>query len=163
MKENKSNFTNEKNESTNAKFIIHNYFVNMGDADELFNVDCTPKTERKNHQEFLKGQFSMTEPEFPKGVSYKNLESIFTNKVDYEAMRRLSSMEKFALFVTAFYPQYIERLCKDCHISPDGFRKMAEIGANKFIKYRNKHSKQAKNEFKNFKKNYYKKGGDSNE
>ena len=155
MRKEESNYTNEK-------FIIHNYFVNMGDADELFNVDCTPKAERKNHQEFLKGQFSMTEPRIPVGVSYKNLENIFTNKLDYDAMKQLSSMEKFALFVTAFYPQYLERLCKDCHISVDSFKQMAENGAEKFIKYRNKHSKQAKNEFKKFKKNYYKKGGGSN-
>ena len=155
MRKEESNYTNEK-------FIIHNYFVNMGDADELFNVDCTPKAERRNHQEFLKGQFSMTEPRIPVGVSYKNLENIFTNKLDYDAMKQLSSMEKFALFVTAFYPQYLERLCKDCHISVDGFKQMAENGAEKFIKYRNKHSKQAKNEFKKFKKNYYKKGGGSN-
>lgn len=155
MRKEESNYTNEK-------FIIHNYFINVGDVDELFNVDCTPEAQRKNHQEFLKSQFSMTEPKIPVGVSYKNLESIFTNKVDYEAMKQLTSMEKFALFVTVFYPQYLERLCKDCHISADGFKQMAENGAEKFIKYRNKHSKQARNEFKKFKKNYYKKGGDSN-
>lgn len=154
-KEKKSNYTNEK-------FIIHNYFVNVGDSDELFNVDCTPETERRNHQEFLKSQRSMTEPKIPVGVSYKNLENIFTNKVDYEAMKQLTSMEKFALFVIAFYPQYLESLCKDCNISSDGFKQIAEDGAEKFIKYRNKHSKQAKKEFKNFKKNYYKKGGGSN-
>ena len=32
----------------------------------------------------------------------------------------------------------------------------------KFIEYRNKHSRKAKSEFKKFKKNYYKKGGGSN-
>ena len=155
MKKDESNYTNEK-------FIIHNYFVNVGDTDDLFGVDCTPNVQRRNHQEFLKGQFSMTEPRIPVGVNYKNLENIFTNKLDHEAMKQLTSMEKFALFVTAFYPQYLERLCKDCHISPDGFKQVAENGAEKFIEYRNKHSRKAKSEFKKFKKNYYKKGGGSN-
>ncbi len=159
MKEEKSNDTNEK-------FIINNYFFTISDTEELLGVDCTPEVEKKIHQDFLRSQYSMTEPKFPDGITYKNLEELCTNKADYMAMKQLTSMEKFAVFVTAFYPQYIDKLCEDCHISKDGFKEIAKSGANKFLEYRKNHSKKTTKydyrKSKKFKKNYYKKGGGSN-
>ena len=159
MKKDEPNYTNEK-------FIIENRIFIVSDTEELLGIDCTPEVERKLHQEYVKGQYNLTELKEPENINFKNLENVFTNEADIKAMKQLSPLEKFTIYTYAFYPQYIEKLCTDCHISPEGFTQIMKDGVKKFLKYQKLYSKKyPKNNYKRkrkFKKNYYKKGGGSN-
>lgn len=164
MKEEKSNFTNEK-------FIIENnfYFIGLPDdteefTDEIKGVDCSPNVEKKIYQDYLRDETA--EKKTLKDINYKNLEKVFTKKADYLAMKKLTELEKFTIYVYAFYPQYIELLCKDVKLPVEVFTKVMKTGVQKFLKYQKIYSKKFNNynykkKCKN-KKKYYKKGGVSN-
>ena len=164
MKEEKSNFTNEK-------FIIENnfYFIGLPEdteevTDEFKGVDCTPNVEKKIYQDYLRDE--TTEKKSIKNIDYKNLEEVFTKKSDYLAMKKLTKFEKFTIYIYAFFPQYIERLCKDCNVQLEYFTTTMKNGVRKFLKYQKLYSKQSNNyNYKKKHKNknkYYKKGGVSN-
>lgn len=161
MKEEKSNFTNEK-------FIIENNFYFIGlpdDEEEITNefkgVDCTPNVEKKIYQDYLRNE--TTEKKSIKDIDYKNLEKIFTKKADYLAMKKLTKLEKFTIYIYAFFPQYIERLCKDCNVPLEYFLTTMKNGVRKFMKYQKIYSKNSNNynykKKRQGKKKYYKKGG----
>ena len=164
MKEEKSNFTNEK-------FIIENNFYFIGlpdDTEEITNefkgVDCTSNVGKKIYQDYLRDE--KTEKKSIKNIDYKNLENAFTKKSDYLAMKKLTEFEKFTIYIYAFFPQYIERLCKDCNVPVEYFTTTMKNGVRKFMKYQKIYSNKFNNcnnkkKCKNIKK-YYKKGGVSN-
>lgn len=164
MKEEKSNFTNEK-------FIIENnfYFIGLPDdtegiTNEFKGVDCTSNVEKKIYQDYLRDE--KTEKKSIKNIDYKNLENAFTKKSDYLAMKKLTEFEKFTIYIYAFFPQYIERLCKDCNVPVEYFTTIMKNGVRKFMKYQKIYSNKFNNcnnkkKCKNIKK-YYKKGGVSN-
>lgn len=64
----------------------------------------------------LKGAFSMSNKELlfllEKGVTYKNIEDVFTNENHYRAMKRLSDTEKFVLFQTVIEEQNCRTSCQ---------------------------------------------------
>lgn len=164
MKEEKSNFTNEK-------FIIENNFYFIGLPDEQEEItnefkgdDCTLNVEKKIYQDYLRNE--TTEKKSIKDIDYKNLEKVFTKKSDYFAMKKLTEFEKFTIYIYAFFPQYIERLCKDCNVPVEYFTTTMKNGVRKFMKYQKIYSKKSNNN--NYKKKckgkkkYYKKGGVSN-
>ena len=164
MKEEKSNFTNDK-------FIIENnfYFIGLPDdtekfTDEMSVNDTTHELERKSYQDYLKNE--TTEKISLQDIDYKNLEKVFTKKADYLAMKKLTEFEKFTIYIYAFFPQYIERLCKDCNVPVEYFTTTMKNGVRKFMKYQKIYSNKFNNcnnkkKCKNIKK-YYKKGGVSN-
>ncbi len=164
MKKEKSNFTNEK-------FIIENNFYFIGlpdDTEEITNkfkgIDCTSNVEKKIYQDYLRDE--KTEKKSIKDIDYKNLENAFTKKTDYLAMKKLTEFEKFTIYIYAFFPQYIERLCKDCNVPVEYFTTTMKNGVRKFMKYQKIYSNKFNNcnnkkKCKNIKK-YYKKGGVSN-
>ena len=164
MKKEKSNFTNEK-------FIIENNFYFIGlpdDTEEITNefkgIDCTSNVEKKIYQDYLRDE--KTEKKSIKDIDYKNLENAFTKKSDYLAMKKLTEFEKFTIYIYAFFPQYIERLCKDCNVPVEYFTTTMKNGVRKFMKYQKIYSNKFNNcnnkkKCKNIKK-YYKKGGVSN-
>ena len=164
MKEEKANFTNEK-------FIIENnfYFIGLPDdtekiTNEFKGVDCTANVEKKIYQDYLRDE--TTEKKSFKNIDYKNLEKVFTKKSDYLAMKKLTEFEKFTIYIYAFFPQYIERLCKDCNVPVEYFTTTMKNGVRKFMKYQKIYSNKSNNY--NYKKKckkikkYYKKGGVSN-
>lgn len=164
MKEEKSNFTNEK-------FIIENnfYFIGLPDdtgevTNEFKGVDCTPNVEKKIYQDYLRDE--TTEKKSIKNIDYKNLEEVFTKKSDYLAMKKLTEFEKFTIYIYAFFPQYIERLCKDCNVPVEYFTTTMKNGVRKFMKYQKIYSNQSNNynhkKKHKGKKKYCKKGGVSN-
>ena len=164
MKEEKSNITNEK-------FIIENnfYFIGLPDdkekiTDEISVNDTTHELERKAYQDFLRNE--TTEKISLKDIDYKNLENVFTKRADYLAMKKLTEFEKFTIYIYAFFPQYIERLCKDCNIPVEYFTTTMKNGVRKFMKYQKIYSNQSNNynhkKKHKGKKKYYKKGGVSN-
>ena len=164
MKEEKSNFTNEK-------FIIENnfYFIGLPDdteeiTDEFKGVDCSPNVEKKIYQDYLRDE--TTEKISFKDIDYKNLEKVFTKKADYLAMKKLTELEKFTIYIYAFFPQYIERLCKDCNVPVEYFKTTMKNGVRKFMKYQKIYSNQSNNynhkKKHKGKKKYCKKGGVSN-
>jgi len=169
MKEEKSNFTNEnQKEFTNEKFIIENnfYFIGLPDdkekiTDEISVNDTTHELERKAYQDFLRNE--TTEKISLKDIDYKNLENVFTKRADYLAMKKLTPFEKFTIYAYAFYPQYIERLCKDSNISVEDFTKIMKNGVRKFLKYQKIYSSNPNNynckKKRKFKNKYHKKGG----
>lgn len=154
MKEEKSNCTNEK-------FIIENNFYLVGLTDEMSGVDCSPNVEQKIYQDYLRDE--TTKKISFKDIDYKNLEEVFTKKANYLAMKKLTELEKFTIYVYAFYPQYIERLCKDCNVPLEYFTKTMKNGVRKFLKYQKIYSKKTTNyNYKKKRKNknkYHKKGG----
>ena len=161
MKEEKSNFTNEK-------FIIENnfYFIGLPDdtekfTDEMSVNDTTHELERKAYQDYLKNE--ITEKISLEDIDYKNLEKVFTKKADYLAMKKLTQLEKFTIYIYAFFPQYIERLCKDCNVPLDFFTTTMKNGVRKFLKYQKIYSKKSINynykKKRKFKNKYHKKGG----
>ena len=164
MIEEKSNFTNEK-------FIIENnfYFIGLPDdteeiTDEFKGVDCSPNVEKKIYQDYLRDE--TTEKISLEDIDYKNLEKVFTKKADYLAMKKLTEFEKFTIYIYAFFPQYIERLCKDCNVPVEYFTTTMKNGVRKFMKYQKIYSNKSNNynykkKYKG-KKKYYKKGGVSN-
>ena len=164
MKKEKSNFTNEK-------FIIENNFYFIGlpdDTEEITNefkgIDCTSNVEKKIYQDYLRDE--KTEKKSIKDIDYKNLENAFSKKTDYLAMKKLTEFEKFTIYIYAFFPQYIERLCKDCNVPVEYFTTTMKNGVRKFMKYQKIYSNKFNNcnnkkKCKNIKK-YYKKGGVSN-
>lgn len=164
MKEEKSNFTNEK-------FIIENnfYFIGLPNdtekfTDEMSVSDTTHELERKAYQDYLRNE--TTEKISLEDIDYKNLEKVFSKKSDYLAMKKLTEFEKFTIYIYAFFPQYIERLCKDCNVPVEYFTTTMKNGVRKFMKYQKIYSKKSNNN--NYKKKckgkkkYYKKGGVSN-
>ena len=164
MKKEKSNFTNEK-------FIIENNFYFIGlpdDTEEITNefkgIDCTSNVEKKIYQDYLRDE--KTEKKSIKDIDYKNLENAFTKKSDYLAMKKLTEFEKFTIYIYAFFPQYIERLCKDCNVPLEYFTTTMKNGVRKFMKYKKIYSNKSNNyNYKKKckgKKKYYKKGGVSN-
>ena len=164
MKEEKSNFTNDK-------FIIENnfYFIGLPDdtekfTDEMSVNDTTHELERKSYQDYLKNE--TTEKISLQDIDYKNLEKVFTKKADYLAMKKLTEFEKFTIYIYAFFPQYIERLCKDCNVPLEYFTTTMKNGVRKFMKYKKIYSNKSNNyNYKKKckgKKKYYKKGGVSN-
>lgn len=164
MKKEKSNFTNEK-------FIIENNFYFIGlpdDKEEITNEfkgnDCTPNVEKKIYQDYLRDE--TTEKKSIKNIDYKNLEKVFTKKSDYLAMKKLTEFEKFTIYIYAFFPQYIERLCKDCNVPVEYFTTIMKNGVRKFMKYQKIYSNHSNNcnykKKRKGKKKYYKKGGVSN-
>ena len=169
MKEEKSNFTNEnQKEITNKKFIIENnfYFIGLPDdtekvTDEMSVDDTTHELERKAYQDYLRNE--TTEKISLKDIDYKNLENVFSKRADYLAMKKLTPLEKFTIYAYAFYPQYIERLCKDSNISVEDFTKIMKNGVRKFLKYQKIYSSNSNNykckKKRKFKNNYHKKGG----
>ena len=164
MKKEKSNFTKEK-------FIIENNFYFIGlpdDTEEITNefkgIDCTSNVEKKIYQDYLRDE--KTEKKSIKDIDYKNLENAFTKKSDYLAMKKLTEFEKFTIYIYAFFPQYIERLCKDCNVPVEYFTTTMKNGVRKFMKYQKIYSNKFNNcnnkqKCKKIKK-YYKKGGVSN-
>ena len=161
MKENKSNFTNEK-------FIIENnfYFIGLPDdkeriIDEMSINDCKVELERNAYQDYLRNE--TTDKISFKNINYKNLEKVFTKKADYLAMKKLTPLEKFTIYAYAFYPQYIERLCKESNISVEDFTSIMKNGVRKFLKYQKIYSKYSTNykcnKKQNSKNKYHKKGG----
>ena len=164
MKKEKSNFTNEK-------FIIENNFYFIGlpdDTEEITNefkgIDCTSNVEKKIYQDYLRDE--KTEKKSIKDIDYKNLENAFTKKSDYLAMKKLTEFEKFTIYIYAFFPQYIERLCKDCNVPVEYFTTTMKNGVRKFMKYQKIYSNKSNNynhkKKHKSKKKYYKKGGVSN-
>ena len=161
MKEEKSNFTNDK-------FIIENnfYFIGLPDdtgklTDEMSVNDTTHELERKAYQDYLRDE--TTEKISFKDIDYKNLEKVFTKKADYLAMKKLTELEKFTIYIYAFFPQYIERLCKDCNVPLEFFTTTMKNGVRKFLKYQKIYSKKSTNynykKKRKFKYKYHKKGG----
>ena len=164
MKKEKLNFTNEK-------FIIENnfYFIGLPNdtekfTDEMSVNDTTHELERKAYQDYLKNE--ITEKISLEDIDYKNLEKVFTKKADYLAMKKLTQLEKFTIYIYAFFPQYIERLCKDCNVPVEYFTTTMKNGVRKFMKYQKIYSNQSNNynhkKKHKGKKKYYKKGGVSN-
>lgn len=164
MKEEKSNFTNEK-------FIIENnfYFIGLPEdteevTDEFKGVDCSHNVEKKIYQDYIKDE--TTKKISFKDIDYKNIEKVFTKKSDYLAMKKLTEFEKFTIYIYAFFPQYIERLCKDCNVQLEYFSTTMKNGVRKFMKYKKIYSNKSNNyNYKKkckSKKKYYKKGGFSN-
>lgn len=164
MKEEKSNFTNEK-------FIIENnfYFIGLPNdtekfTDEMSVSDTTHELERKAYQDYLRNE--TTEKISLEDIDYKNLEKVFSKKSDYLAMKKLTEFEKFTIYIYAFFPQYIERLCKDFNVPVEYFTTTMKNGVRKFMEYQKIYSKKSNNN--NYKKKckgkkkYYKKGGVSN-
>lgn len=154
MKEENSNCTNEK-------FIIENKIYFVGLTDEMLGVDCTPKVENKIYQDYLRNE--TTEQKSLKDIDYKNLENIFSKRADYLAMKKLTLMEKFTIYIYVFYPQYIEKLCKDCNVPLEYFTKTMKNGVRKFLKYQKIYSKKSNDYYykkkSKRKKKYNKKGG----
>lgn len=161
MKEEKSNFTNEK-------FIIENnfYFIGLPDdtenfTDEMSVNDTTHELDRKAYQDYLRNE--TTEKISLNDIDYKNLEKVFTKKADYLAMKKLTELEKFTIYIYAFFPQYIERLCKDCNVPLEFFTTTMKNGVRKFLKYQKIYSKKSTNysykKKRKFKNKYHKKGG----
>ncbi len=161
MKEEKSNFANEK-------FIIENnfYFIGLPDdtekvTDEMSVDNATRELERKTYQDFLKNE--TTEKISLKDIDYKNLENVFTKRADYLAMKKLTPLEKFTIYAYAFYPQYVERLCKESNILVEDFTSIMKNGVRKFLKYQKIYSKNPTNysykKKRKYKNKYYKKGG----
>ena len=81
-------------------------------------------------------------------------------------MKKLTELEKFTIYIYAFFPQYIERLCKDCNVPLEYFTTTMKNGVRKFMKYQKIYSNKSNNyNYKKkckCKKKYYKKGGVSN-
>lgn len=161
MKEEKSNFTNEK-------FIIENnfYFIGLPNdtekfTDEMSVSDNTHELERKAYQDYLRNE--TTEKISLEDIDYKNLEKVFTKKSDYLAMKKLTEFEKFTIYIYAFFPQYIERLCKDCNVPLEYFTTTMKNGVHKFLKYQKIYLKKSTNynykKKRKFKNKYHKKGG----
>ena len=169
MKEEKSNFTNEnQKEITNKKFIIENnfYFIGLPDdtekvTDEMSVDDTTHELERKDYQDYLRNE--TTEKISLKDIDYKNLENAFTKRADYLAMKKLTPLEKFTIYAYAFYPQYIERLCKDSNISVEEFTRIMKNGVRKFLNYQKVYSNNSNSynykKKRKYKNKYHKKGG----
>ena len=90
-------------------------------------------------------------------INYKVLEEIFSDEISYAAMKELPESEKFAIYVIAFRKEYLDKLCKDYHLSKKGFYKIYKNGTKRFKKNM---SKYVKNGYKyKTSSDYKKKGG----
>ncbi len=125
MKKRKSNYTKDE------KIIEYN----LEDVTE--NTDCQRELDKQSYQKYLRKSNA-------EELNYKNFEVIFTDKLDRKAMKSLSDIERFTIYVCTFKKEYLEMLCEDFQLSKKGFIKIRNQGIEKFKKNRNKYANEYK-------------------
>ena len=143
MKEEKSNFTNDE------------YLFEISLEELLSNDKYKKCLKDKSYQDYLKGNADSTETKIMM-IDFRKLEDVFQDELSYMAMKDLSEIEKFAIYVIAFRKEHLDRLCSDCKISKKRFVNVYKNGTNHFKKNLSKYTKKG---YKTKLRKNYKKGG----
>ena len=114
------------------KFIPKIISLNTKDVEKMLD--------RKTYEEFLRKQkLDINTKTF---IDSKHFENIFTNKIYYNAMKRLSSFEKEILYLYYYEYKSLNEVCKILKCSKDIIIKIKHQAIQHFINNVKKYQKQ---------------------
>ena len=118
--------------SFRKKFIPKIISLNTKDVEKMLD--------RKTYEEFLRKQkIDINTKTF---IDSKHFENIFTNKIYYNAMKRLSSFEKEILYLYYYEYKSLNEVCKILKCSKDIIIKIKHQAIQHFINNVKKYQKQ---------------------
>ena len=118
--------------SFRKKFIPKIISLNTKDVEKMLD--------RKTYEEFLRKQkLDINTKTF---IDSKHFENIFTNKIYYNAMKRLSSFEKEILYLYYYEYKSLNEVCKILKCSKDIIIKIKHQAIQHFINNVKKYQKQ---------------------